>query len=480
MTGYTGSELCALSATRAVTLLRAGEVSAGELVAASIARIAETDAAINALPTLCAERATTADSREQGAPLFGLPLAIKDLTPVAGVRTTFGTMAYADFIPDTSDPLVTRIEARGGIVMGKSNTPELGAGGNTFNAVFGCTRNPWNTALSAGGSSGGSAAALATGQVWLAHGSDLGGSLRTPAAYCGVVGLRPSPGVAGGGTPDLAFGRESVQGPMARCVADCALFLDAMAGFDPMSPVSWPAPETPYASTVMQDPGAVRIAFSPTMGGFAPCESGLVDALAGALSRLAPDIDVVEACPPLPGLERTYLTLRAMVWAAGPGHLPATVQSHFKPTLSGNIAQGKALDIEAVYDAQRARSRLFHHCAAFLQTHDVLATPIVGLMPRPVEEEYPATVAGEPVKDYIDWLRFSYLASTVGMPALVLPVAWLDGMPVGLQLMGRPRGEARLLQIAHRIEQILGIGATPIDPRPRPATGALATSPRSG
>ncbi|WP_102107904.1 amidase [Oceaniglobus roseus] len=464
MPPFSGPDLCALDATEAVALLAARKVSPAELVEAAAARHAAVDGAVNAMPILCADRARAAAATPQGAPLHGLPLAIKDLTPVRGVRTTFGTPGFADFVPPASDPLVERLEGRGGIVIGKTNTPEMGAGGNTFNAVFGMTRNPWNTARNAGGSSGGAAAALASGQVWLAHGSDLAGSLRTPAAYCGVVGLRCSPGVAGGASATNLFNTMSVQGPMARNVRDCALFLDAMAGEDLAWPLSRTAPATAYAKAVLKEPGPVRIAFSPTMGGFAPCDTIMEGALAGALARLSPAFGTDETFPDLSGLEQAYITFRAMVWAAGPGRLPQEIQSRFKTTLKENIALGQTLDIQQVYDAQIARTAVYNRVAAAFAQYDVLAAPSVGLMPGPVEDEYPSRVGDTPVKDYVDWLKFSFLATTLGLPALVLPVALVDGLPVGLQLIARPHAEAQLLRIAHRIEQELDLKLGPIDP----------------
>lgn len=238
---FSGPELCALSAHEVVQLLRRREVSASELLQASQARVEAVEPAINAMPTCCFERAEAcAKSLRDGAGaswLAGLPIGIKDLSAVAGVRTTYGTLGMADHVPQDSDPLVVHLEQRGALVVGKTNTPEFGAGANTFNAVFGMTRNPWDTRMNAGGSSGGAAASLASGEVWLSHGSDLAGSLRTPAAYCGVVGLRPTPGIAGSGPRGFRFHTEGVQGPMARSVLDCALFLDAMSGFDPSNPI---------------------------------------------------------------------------------------------------------------------------------------------------------------------------------------------------------------------------------------------------
>src|SRR4051812_30022906 len=231
-------EPCDLGAREAVALLRAGDVRPADLIEAALRRIDETDAALNAMPTLCPERALEHAARiPADAPLAGLPIAVKDLNDVAGVRTTYGSPIFADFVPEQSDLMVERLESRGAVVIGKSNTPEFGAGANTFNEVFGETRNPWDVLRTCGGSSGGSAVALATGQVWLATGSDLGGSLRTPAGFCGVVGIRPSPGRVAR-SAELPFDTLSVEGPMGRTVGDAALMLDAMAGWDPRDPLS--------------------------------------------------------------------------------------------------------------------------------------------------------------------------------------------------------------------------------------------------
>ena len=241
---FSGNELSKLQAHEVVNLLKTKQVSPKELLDCAYERIQEISPKINATVHNCQERAYAAveniDPSNDAHPgwLAGLPIGIKDLMPIKGVRTTFGSAAFADFIPDFSDPLIDLLESRGAIIVGKTNTPEYGVGGVTFNNVYGPTLNPWNTNLNPGGSSGGAAASLASGEVWLSHGSDHGGSLRTPAAYCGIVGLRPSPGIAGGSSKDIAFMREGVQGPMARSVTDCALFLDSMSGFDQQFPLS--------------------------------------------------------------------------------------------------------------------------------------------------------------------------------------------------------------------------------------------------
>ncbi|HVW55593.1 MAG TPA: amidase [Rhizobiaceae bacterium] len=475
--GFSGPALSGMDAHEVVALLKKGEVSPSEVLDAAFSRIAVVEPDVNAIPTLCEERAREAarsiDERRKtngGEPgwLAGLPIGIKDLMPVKGVRTTYGTIGLKDFVPLQSDPLVEKLEARGAVVVGKTNTPEFGAGGNTFNEVFGRTRNPWDLRKSAGGSSGGAAASLATGEVWLSHGSDLGGSLRTPAAYCGIVGLRPTPGRAGGAGPANAFAIESVQGPMARTVMDTALFLDAMTGFDPRQPLSLEAPREPFQEAVRRASRKVRIAYAPDLGGFAPVEREIETIMRRALERAERHgATVEEACPQLPNLYDTYITIRAANWAAGAGRYPEAVQRYFKRTLSENIGLGKNLTAERIYDAQRSRSALYANMQSFLEGYDVLACAVAGLEPTLAEVEYPTSVAEMPMADYLDWLRFSFLATTTALPALSLPVGLTaSGMPVGIQLIGPPRGEAKLLAVAKALEDVIGFrGRTPIDPR---------------
>lgn len=473
---FNGPELCRYQAHEIVSLLREREISPDELLDAAFARIAQVEPDVNAMPTLCESRARDAlaalpSRREQYADepgwLGGIPIGVKDLNAVAEVRMSMGTLAYSDFVPTENDPLVSLMESRGALVAGKTNTPEMGAGGNTFNAVFGMTRNPWDVRKNAGGSSGGAAVSLATGEVWLSHGSDLAGSLRTPAAYCGVVGLRPTPGRAGGAPAALAFNTEALQGPMARTVRDCALFLDTMAGFDPASPISIEAPAQPFQAAVLRAQPDITIAYTPDLGGFAPVEREIDAVLRKALTQvqgLGANVD--ETCPPLDRLGPTYRTLRAMFWAALPGRLPQEVQQHYKRTLRENIEAGRRLSIDDVYDAQLNRATLWQTMVAFLRSYDVLACPVVGLEPGPVEEEYPASVNGQPVTDYVDWLRFSFLPTTTSLPALSVPAGFTaSGMPVGLQLIGPPRGEAKLLAVARVVEEAVGEFGAPIDPR---------------
>ncbi|MFW2541080.1 amidase [Primorskyibacter sp. 2E107] len=463
---FSGPELSRLTARQAVDALKSGEVTPVELVEASLARIAQTGPAINAMVTTCAERAlSAAQNADRDSPLAGLPIGIKDLTPVAGVRTTWGTPALADFIPEASDPLVLRLEARGAVVIGKTNTPEMGAGANTFNPVFGATLNPWDTRMNAGGSSGGAAAGLATGETWLSHGSDLGGSLRTPASFCGIVGLRPSPGVVTGGGAD-PFDTMPVQGPMARDVADCALFLDMMAGSDPASPLSVPSPEQSYLDQCLAPAGAIRIAFSADLGGWAPVTDQMTRLLREGLDRITGDgVALFDAKPPLRGAEDCFRTLRALGFWAQARKTPERITRLYKPALQQNIADGASLTTEDVAQAMTTRARLFAEMRGFLGAYDVLACPVSGVPPLPQEIEYPTEVAGVPSRDYLSWLAFAFPATLCGLPALSLPLGFTEsGLPVGVQLIGQPRGEGRLLQVARALEARIGFAARPIDP----------------
>lgn len=475
-TRFTGPELCQLSAREVVGLLRRKEISPIDLLEASEQRVEQVNGDVNAIVTECFARARAqletdlptyeAQHGSHHAWLGGLPVGIKDLTDVEGVRTTYGTKGLADNVPEEDDPVVELLEKRGALVVGKTNTPEMGAGGNTFNDVFGYTRNPWDTRKNAGGSSGGAAVSLATGEVWLSEGSDLAGSLRTPASYNGVVGFRTTPGRAFGGPMNYGFSGEGISGPMARDVADCALFLDAMCGYDERSPMSLPEPYEPFQKAVEKATPKVRLAYSPTLNGLAPVESEIDQIMRAALDQVSASGGVVEeACPELPGLYETYITLRATFWAALPGRAPEHIQRHFKKTLHGNIDVGRNLTIDQVIDANLARTELYHRMRVFLHDYDVLACPVVGLEPLEVEIEYPPEVDGQPTADYIDWLRFSFLATATGLPAIVVPCGFTrSGMPVGIQLIGPPRGDAKVLATARAVEMAVDLDASPIDP----------------
>ncbi len=470
---FSGPELCRLEAHEVMALLKKGEVSSQELIEASKKRVQQVEPMINAMPTTCWDRAenaaqnmTKGNQTNRRGSLHGIPVGIKDLTIVKGVRTTFGTPGFADFVPDKSDPLVELIENNGGIVVGKTNTPEFGAGGNTFNEVHGPTFNPWNVTLNAGGSSGGAAASLATGEVWLSHGSDHGGSLRTPAAYCGVVGLRPSPGRCGGSSPDQAFMIEGVQGPMARSVKDCALFLDAMSGFDARFAISYPEPKQSYFEAVERPNNSPKIAFSMNLNGFAAIDDDMKAHLLEALKILEKSGAAVEEhAPDTSNLNDTYLTLRGLMRATAAKVLPSHVRSQWKATIEENTVFGENLTIDQITDAQINRSKLYANMLSLFDRFDVLALPVVGCMPHLQSEEWVREVGRQQLDSYVDWLRFAFLATVTSLPSISVPVGLgPGGLPVGIQMIGKPRDEAGLLQTALFVEHVMGGPLGPIDP----------------
>ena len=470
---FSGNELNKLQAYEVVDLLNSKQVSPKELLDLAYERIDQVSSKINATVHTCRKRAYSSikkikpqDDTHPGW-LAGLPIGIKDLMPVNGVRTTFGSETFADYVPDFSDPLVDLLEAQGAIIVGKTNTPEFGAGGVTFNSVYGSTRNPWNTKLNPGGSSGGAAASLASGEVWLSHGSDHGGSLRTPAAYCGVVGLRPSPGIAGGSSKDFAFMREGVQGPMARSVRDCALFLDAMSDFDYSFPISFPSPKSSYQEAVKNADNNIKIAFNSNLNNISPVESEIKNHLATCMETIAKNVTAVEMVElELANLKTTYLTLRAIMWVCHARRLPKNLKIKYKETLQKNISYGETLTATQIADAELQRSSLYYEMLNLLSRFDVLACPVVGCMPRPISEEWVNEIEGIKLKHYMDWLGFSFLATVTGLPAISLPIGFSsNGLPIGIQLIGGPRGEAKLLACARAIEIIMNGPIKPIDPQ---------------
>lgn len=468
------TELVALTAAEAVEKLTAGDVSPLELIDAALARIEAVDGAVNALPTLCADQARDAARRltEAGRPakartwLAGLPMVVKDLNDTAGVRTTYGSPIYADHVPDRSDIMVEVLEANGAVCMAKSNTPEFGAGGNTFNEVFGRTLNPWNTGRTCGGSSGGAAVALATGMAWLATGSDLGGSLRTPASFCGVVGFRPSPGIVPRWPTAAPFHTLSVDGPMARTVTDAALMLDAMAAQHPEDPISRPPPATPYSEAVRSPARPARIAFSPDLGGLS-VDREVRDICAASMQRFADiGVPVEEACPDLRDAREIFHTLRALLFVINHRDHLEHHRDRLKPDVIWNIEKGMAQTVEDLARAEAARAALYARTAAFFGAYDILACPAVQVPPFPVEQRYVEEIEGERFDNYMDWLEIAYAVSLTSCPAISVPCGMTaDGLPVGLQLVGRPRGEAQLLAAARLFEEAGPPAALPIDPR---------------
>lgn len=468
------TELWRLSATEAVALLRAGEVSPLEMVEAAAARIEAVEPRVNALPIrfLDAAREEARRFPPPGAAgpdhpgwLAGLPVAVKDYNDVGGQRTTCGSPLFADHVAPADDLTVATMRARGAIPVAKSNVPEF-AGSHTFNTVFGVTRNPWSLRRSAGGSSGGAAAALAAGEVWLANGSCLGGSLRIPASFCGVVGLRPSPGVVPRGAGLPAFDHLWVEGPMARTVPDVALFLDAQAAQSRHDPLSRPPPAAPFAQALRGARPPRRVGFSPDLGLLRVDPEVAAICRAGAARFAEMGAAVEEAAPDFSGAVEAFQALRALMFAGVRGDLLTRHRDRIAPEIVWNIEKGLALTAEEVLRAERLRHALFRRVAAFFETHDLLALPTVAVPPFPVEQRYPAEIGGVPATSYIDWMALTFAVTLTACPALSLPCgATREGLPVGLQLVGPPHGEAALLGAAALLEAALGLAAAvPRDP----------------
>ncbi len=462
-------DLIRLSARSVRDLLKDRQVSPLELLDALEHRISEVDGAVNALPTLCFERARQR-ARERdfsGLPLAGIPVAIKDLLPVSGVRTTFGSMAYHDHIPEASDLLVERIETAGGLVYAKSNTPEFGAGANTFNDVFGFTRNPWNTALSAAGSSGGSAVALATGMAWLATGSDLGGSLRNPASFCSIVGLRPSQGRIASDPGETAFNRLSMEGPMARNANDVAMLLDVMAGYDRRDPMSLDDPAESFEEAAISENVPPRIAFSPDLG-VTPVDPEVAEICERAALRFEElGARVEKAQPDFSGLQDVFQVHRALSFATSLGPELKANRDTFKPEIVWNVEKGLALTGQDIMNAMVERSEIYRRANTFFSDFDLILTPATVVPPYPVEQRFVQRVGDHEFSNYIEWCSIAYAFTVLGAPAMSVPCGFTQsGLPVGLQIAAPLREEARLLAAASALENLLRLSdALPIDPR---------------
>ena len=472
-------DLCAHDAVTLAGLLRRREVSAREVIAAHAARIEALDGLVNAVVTRCFERALARAARadealargEEPGLLHGLPVAHKDLVDTAGVRTTYGSPLFAAHVPDRDALVVRRMAQAGAISLGKTNTPEFGAGSHTVNPVFGATRNPYDLSRSAGGSSGGAAAALAARMICLADGSDLGGSLRNPASFCNVVGLRPSPGrVPVWPVADVADVL-GVEGPMARTAADAALLLMALAGPDPRVPLALDA-DPPragpgqVAGLLARDLTGVRVAWSEDLG--LPVEPAVRAVLAPARQVLADlGCEVVDAAPDLSGADEVFRAWRAFRFATNLGPLLREHPGGLGPNVTWNIERGLELSVADLSRATGRHAALAERVSEFFGAYEVLACPVSQVVPFDVNLDWVHEINGEPQRTYLDWMASSYLISVTGLPAISVPAGFTpEGLPVGLQLVGRRRADWALLGVAHAFESATGHGrAAPALPR---------------
>ena len=460
----TDRDLCFLPATALQRLYRTRAVSPLEVMQAVLARIDAVNPRVNAYVTVAREaalasarRATAALKRKGAAlgPLHGVPVSIKDLTPTEGIRTTWGSKIFEHHVPEEDALYVTRLKAGGAIVVGKTNTPEFGAGGNTFNAVFGATRNPWNPALTCGGSSGGAAVALATGMGPLAQGSDLGGSLRTPAAFCGVVGFRTTPGLIPVYPADLAWDSLSVTGPMARTVGDVALMLSAMAGSDDRAPLSYDVDPRRFTAAV-QRPSVKgwRAAWTPDLGGLIPVDDE-VAAVAERATRVFRSLGVriERGCPDFGEVNEIVLASRGLSMVARHADKLAQWEPAMQKGLVWNIKQGLSLTPEQIGRGLVQRTNLWQRVREFMATRDLLLLPTVAVPPFPVEQPYPTEINGKPLDNYTQWFFLTYGITVTGLPAISVPCGFTgSGLPVGLQIVGRRRQEAAVLRAAAAFE----------------------------
>jgi amidase len=453
-------ELCTLTAIELARRIRQKQVSARDVMSAHLARIERVNPKINAIVTLVADRAMAdaAKADEQQAhgrplgPLHGLPVAHKDLVPTAGIRTTFGSPFYKDNVPTKDALIVTRIRAAGAITLGKTNTPEFGAGSNTFNPVFGATHNPFNLAKTVGGSSGGAAASLTTGMVPIADGSDTGGSLRNPAAWNNVVGFRPSPGRVP--HEDGTWSPLSTSGPMARTVADVALFLSAIAGPLAADPLTIDDDPARFRAPLARSFKGVRVAWFKDLGGlpFEPEITRVVNANRRAFEQLGCVVDDAE--PDFTGVDEAFPIIRHLSYHSRYAVLARQHPDLVKAAVKWEIAEAERNTAADVARASVRQAKLYHDTTEFFQKYEYFVLPVTQVEPFDSTTEYPTSIAGVAMPTYIDWMRSCWYVTFMSNPAISVPAGFsASGLPVGLQIVGRHRGDWSVLQMAHAFEQ---------------------------
>lgn len=450
------------SATELAGQIGSKELSAREVLEAHLAQIDLVNPHVNAVVTLDPERAMAEASAADEALangdtpglLHGLPTVYKDLHETAGMRTTLGSKIFKDWVPDRNTLIVQRMMDAGAVTVGKSNTPEFGVGSQTFNEVFGATRNPYDLSKTSGGSSGGAAAALAAGMVPIADGSDMGGSLRNPASFCNVVGFRTSGGRVPVWPAAAAWSDFGIHGPMARTVADVALMLTAISGADHRVPNSLPGSPSSFGRPLQRDLKGCRIAWSPRLGDL-PVERAVLDVMESARS-IFEDLgcEVVDIDPDLTGADEIFQTLRAFEYELGTGHLMDAHPGELKDTLVWNILKGRSLSGPEVGAATKARSELFYRFADFMASVDLLVLPVSQVVPFSAETEWVTEIEGVQMETYLDWMKSCCRITVTGHPALSLPSGFTpEGLPVGIQLVGRHLDDFGVLQFAHAFEQ---------------------------
>jgi amidase len=460
-----GNDVCELSATELAAKIRAKQISAREVMAAHLARIDRVNPRVNAIVTLVAERATSDAARADEAiargepigPLHGLPVAHKDLVDTAGIRTTRGSPFFRDHVPTHDALIVSRIRAAGAVTVGKTNTPELGAGSQTFNTIFGSTKNPYDLTRTCGGSSGGAAVSLACGMVPIADGSDTGGSLRNPAAFCNIVGFRPSPGRVP--SESGSWSPLSVSGPMARTVSDVALFLSAIAGHDSRSPLALTEDGARFRQPLGRDFKGARVAWWKGLGGI-PVEPDVirvVNANRAVFERLGCRVE--EAEPDFSGVADAFPVLRYTSSYSQYKELARQHADWLKDTIRFEIAQAERLTAADVGHALARQAQMYLQAREFFERYDYFVLPVTQVVPFDVNTPYPKEVSGTPMQTYIDWMRTCWYVTFMATPAISVPAGFTEsGLPVGLQIVGPHRGDWNVLQLAYAFEQATGHG----------------------
>ena len=459
------TSLCFLTATELGQKIRSGEISAVETMEAHLAQIEKVNPQVNAIvtlvPELALEQARKADEKmAQGGklgPLHGLPIAHKDLVPTKGIRTTFGSPIFQDFVPEKDALLVERIRNAGGISLGKTNTPEFGAGSQTFNQVFGVTKNPYDLSKTCGGSSGGAAVSVACRMLPFADGSDLGGSLRNPTNFCNVVGFRPSVGRVPSWPNEAGWNSFAVDGPIARTVDDTALLLSVLAGPDLRSPISLPENGSIFRQPLERNLKGIRIAWSADLGGL-PVDSRVTETLE-AQREVFEDLGCIveEGFPDFTDADEIFKTFRAWYFELKLASLLPEHREKMKETVIWNIESGMKLSGPELGRAEVKRTALFHRVREFMKNYDFLALPVSQVPPFPLEQEYVSEINGMKMETYLDWMRSCYYITVTGQPAISVPSGFTDdGLPVGLQLVGRPQDDLGVLQLAYAFEKATG------------------------
>lgn len=455
-------EICFMTAVELAAKIAGKQLSAREVMAAHLDQIARVNPEVNAIVSMldgdrALALAAEADRKQaSGAPLgplHGLPTAFKDLEDAAGFPTSQGSPLFAGTMPEKDSVLVGRIRAAGAIGIGKTNVPEFGLGSHSFNPVFGVTRNPYNLGKTAGGSSGGAGAALATGMLPIADGSDMGGSLRNPGNFNNVVGFRPSSGLVPKWPNAMPWIPLSVKGPLARTVADIALTLQATAGPDPRDQNALNIDPKTFAQPLGRDFTGVKIAWSLDLGEL-PVEPDVRNAIEEKRSVFSDlGATLVETAPDLSGADRVFRDLRAFA-LTGMADLLAAHRDQIKPEAVWNIEEGLALSAAQVAQAMILQSDLYDRTRRFLDDYEFLITVVNQVPPFDVDTRFPAEVDGEPMETYIAWMKSAYWISATRMPAISVPCGFTpDGLPVGVQIVGRPGADFSVLQLAHAFEQ---------------------------